>query len=573
MSYQEMLFSFLGGLGIFLFGIKYMGDGLQKAAGDRLREVLNKFTSTPLRAVLAGIIVTGLIQSSSGTTVLTVGLVSAGFMTLRQAIGVIMGANVGTTVTAFIIGFNLSAYALPIIGIGAILLFFTKRKLFQNIGQILFGFGCLFFGLKLMGTSMEPLKDLPQFNDLMIGVSHHPILGVGIGTLLTMVLQSSSATIGILQQLYAQNSLALGAALPILFGDNIGTTITAVIAALGASIAAKRTAGAHVVFNLVGAVIFTLLLTPFTHVVIMMTDVLNLNPSMQIAFAHGLFNISNLAIQFWFIPQIEMLVKKIIPGTDKSLDIRAVELNEDFLYTSPSIALRQASNEVIQMGNYALRALSATKDFYIKPTDDKKDDVLQYEEAINQFDVELTDYLAKTATVELSQTESQEQAMLLEFTKDFERIGDHCKNIIGFIEEACQLEQKQRNKEKRNGNGVKTTRTTLILYDEDLISLFDKVLKNIRDALFVLETDDHNLATKILSREKEVNELVDLLRKKYFRLMSKGDGRAADSVLFIDISSNLERSSDRTLHIAKYILGNVYGFKAPASYLQQTDDV
>ena len=264
MSYQEMLFSFLGGLGIFLFGIKYMGDGLQKAAGDRLREVLNKFTSTPLRAVLAGIIVTGLIQSSSGTTVLTVGLVSAGFMSLRQAIGVIMGANVGTTVTAFIIGFNLSAYALPIIGIGAILLFFTKRKLFQNSGQILFGFGCLFFGLKLMGTSMEPLKDLPQFNDLMISVSHHPVLGVFIGTLLTMVLQSSSATIGILQQLYTQNSLALGAALPILFGDNIGTTITAVIAALGASIAAKRTAGAHVVFNLVGAIIFTLLLTPFT---------------------------------------------------------------------------------------------------------------------------------------------------------------------------------------------------------------------------------------------------------------------------------------------------------------------
>ncbi|BCA85853.1 transporter [Enterococcus saigonensis] len=572
MSYQEMLFSFLGGLGIFLFGIKYMGDGLQKAAGDRLREVLNKFTSTPLRAVLAGIVVTGLIQSSSGTTVLTVGLVSAGFMTLRQAIGVIMGANVGTTVTAFIIGFNLSAYALPIIGIGAILLFFTKRKLFQNTGQILFGFGCLFFGLKLMGTSMEPLKDLPQFNDLMINVSHHPVLGVGIGTLLTMVLQSSSATIGILQQLYAQNSLALGAALPILFGDNIGTTITAVIAALGASIAAKRTAGAHVVFNLVGAIIFTILLAPFTRVVITMTNVLKLNPSMQIAFAHGLFNISNLAIQFWFIPQIELLVKKIIPGTEKSLDIRMVELNEDFLYTSPSIALRQASNEVIQMGNYALEALTATKKFYATPTEDGKDDVLQYEDAINQFDVELTDYLAKTATVALSQTESQEQAMLLEFTKDFERIGDHCKNIISFIEEACHLEQKQRNKEKRNGNMSKNSRRTLLLYDEDLILLFDKVLKNIRDALIVLETDDHDLAAKILLREKEVNELVDLLRKKYFRLMSSGHGRAADSVLFIDISSNLERSSDRTLHIAKYILGNVYGFKAPVTYLQQTNN-
>lgn len=187
MSYQEMLFTFLGGLGIFLFGIKYLGDGLQKAAGNRLREILNRFTSTPFRAVLAGIIVTGLIQSSSGTTVLAVGLVSAGFMTLKQAIGVIMGANVGTTVTAFIIGFNLSEYALPIIGAGAILLFFSKRTSLQSIGQILFGFGALFYGLKLMGTAMDPLKDLPQFNELMISVSHHPVLGVGIGTLLTMV--------------------------------------------------------------------------------------------------------------------------------------------------------------------------------------------------------------------------------------------------------------------------------------------------------------------------------------------------------------------------------------------------
>ncbi|MGM0240496.1 phosphate:Na+ symporter [Enterococcus sp. AZ103] len=184
MSYQEMFFTFLGGLGIFLFGIKYLGDGLQKAAGNRLREILNRFTSTPLRAVLAGIIVTGLIQSSSGTTVLAVGLVSAGFMSLKQAIGVIMGANVGTTVTAFIIGFDLGAYSLPIIGVGALLLFFTRGKNFQNIGQVLFGFGALFFGLELMGNSMAPLKDLPQFHQLMLNVADYPVLGVLIGTLL-----------------------------------------------------------------------------------------------------------------------------------------------------------------------------------------------------------------------------------------------------------------------------------------------------------------------------------------------------------------------------------------------------
>lgn len=573
MSYQEMLFTFLGGLGIFLFGIKYLGDGLQKAAGNRLREILNRFTSTPFRAVLAGIIVTGLIQSSSGTTVLAVGLVSAGFMTLKQAIGVIMGANVGTTVTAFIIGFNLSEYALPIMGIGALLLFFTKRKSLQYLGQILFGFGALFFGLELMGSSMDPLKELPQFNELMIRVSHLPILGVGIGTLLTMVLQSSSATIGILQQLYMQGSLGLTAALPILFGDNIGTTITAIIASLGASVAAKRTAASHVIFNLVGAVIFTLLLSPFTQVVIFLADILHLNPAMQIAFAHGLFNVSNLLIQFWFIPQIEAAVKKIIPGTEKNLNIRPTALSDSLIYTSPNMAIEQASSEVIQMGRYVLSALEAAKNFYLDPKNEWQEDVDQYEEAINRFDVELTEFLVKISTTELSDLESQEQAMLMEFTKDFERMGDHCINIIRYIEESIAREERQRQKDKRDKKT--STRKSYIIYDEDLELLFDKVRKNIRDALTVLEDDDVELAKKMLEREKEINQLVELLRSKYIRLMNAGEGRAGDSVVFIDISSNLERSSDRTLHIAKYILGNKYNFKADTKNFQyiETEDV
>lgn len=494
MSYQEMLFTFLGGLGIFLFGIKYLGDGLQKAAGNRLREILNRFTSTPFRAVLAGIIVTGLIQSSSGTTVLAVGLVSAGFMTLKQAIGVIMGANVGTTVTAFIIGFNLSEYALPIIGAGAILLFFSKRTSLQSIGQILFGFGALFYGLKLMGTAMDPLKDLPQFNELMISVSHHPVLGVGIGTLLTMVLQSSSATIGILQQLYMQGSVSLTAALPILFGDNIGTTITAIIACLGASVAAKRTAASHVIFNLVGAIIFTILLAPFTKLVIFSSSSLGLNPAMQIAFAHGLFNISNLAIQFWFIPQIEMIVKKIVPGSEKNLNIRSVTLSEPIIHTSSVMAIEQAKGEVIQMGNYVLSSVKSARKYYNDTKEEWRDDVLQYEDAINQCDIELTEYLVKISATELTPLESQEQAMLLEFTKDFERIGDHSMNIIHYVEESIALEEKQRAKDKRNKTKSTNNRQTFLLHDEDLERLFDKVLKNIRDAMQVLENDDVELA-------------------------------------------------------------------------------
>lgn len=231
MDWQSMLFQFFGGLGIFLFGLKYMGDGLQRSAGDNLRNILNKFTSTPFRAVLAGILVTVLIQSSSGTTVLAVGLVSAGFMNLEQAIGIIMGANIGTTITAFIIGFHVGAYALPIMAIGALLLFFTKNAFVNSVGQIIFGFGSLFYGLDMMGTGMEPLEQLPQFRSLMTNLSDHPFYGVLTGTGLTLVIQSSSATVGILQELYSQNSISLQAALPILFGNNIGTTITAILAA------------------------------------------------------------------------------------------------------------------------------------------------------------------------------------------------------------------------------------------------------------------------------------------------------------------------------------------------------
>lgn len=557
MSYQEILFPFLGGLGIFLFGMKYMGDGLQKSAGDSLREILNTFTSTPLRSVLAGLIVTAIIQSSSGTTVLTVGLVSVGFMSLRQAIGVIMGANVGTTVTAFIIGFNLSSYSLPIIGVGSILLFFSKRERVNNIGQIVFGFGCLFYGLKLMGEGMAPLSTLPQFADLMVDVSHHPILGVGIGTLLTMVLQSSSATIGILQQLYSQGSLAIGSVLPILFGDNIGTTITAVIAALGVSVAAKRTAASHVIFNLVGAIIFTTLLTPFTAVVVRISDVLNLKPAMQIAVAHGLFNVSNLLIQFWFIDKIELLVRKIIPGKDKSLDFKPSNLNESIIQNSTDLALNQAKIELLQMGEYVLGAFEATKAYYEKQDTIDMENASQYETAINDIDNRLTEYLVQLSATELTLSESHEQTMMLELTKDLERIGDHCRNIIQNLNEAIHLEKKQKAKEKKAGKV--SDRETLILYDEDVIQLFEKVSKNIRDSLIVFENDDKEMAAHMLNREEQIDQMVKKLRKKYISIMNSGKGRAADGVLFIDTASNLERMSDRTIHMAKYVLGERYG--------------
>lgn len=295
-NWQEIIFSFLGGLGLFLYSIRMMGDGLQQAAGDRLRYFIDKYTSNPFLGVLVGIGMTALIQSSSGVTVITVGLVSAGLLTLRQAIGIVMGANIGTTVTSFIIGFKLGDYALPLLFIGAVCLFFTKNRSVNNIGRIFFGVGGIFFALNLMSGAMEPLKDLQVFRDYMVQLSKNPVLGVFVGTGLTLLIQASSATIGILQNLYASNLIDLHGALPVLFGDNIGTTITAIIASLGANIAAKRVAGAHVAFNVLGTIICMIFLLPFTSLIQWFETALHLSPEMTIAFAHGTFNLSLIHI-------------------------------------------------------------------------------------------------------------------------------------------------------------------------------------------------------------------------------------------------------------------------------------
>ncbi len=244
-DYQQMIFMSLGGLAFFLFAIKFMSDALQKVAGDKMRAFLEKGTKTPLRGVISGMIVSATIQSSSATTVLTVGLVNSGLLTLRQAIGIIMGANIGTTVTAYLIGFRLEEYALPIIALGAILMFFFKNKKVTNVGQVLFGFGLLFFGMATMGDGLKPLKDMELFKNAMIGIENNPLLGVLVGMVFTGIVQSSAATIGVMQELAYQGAITYTQAVPILFGDNIGTTVTALIAAIGTSVTARRAALTH----------------------------------------------------------------------------------------------------------------------------------------------------------------------------------------------------------------------------------------------------------------------------------------------------------------------------------------
>nr|WP_197462187.1 Na/Pi cotransporter family protein [Bhargavaea cecembensis] len=537
-NWTEMLFQFIGGLGIFLFSINFMGNALQKAAGDRLRDILDRFTTNPFMGVLVGIVVTVLIQSSSGTTVIVVGLVSAGFMKLRQAIGVIMGANIGTTVTAFIIGFDVGAYALPIMGLGAFLLFFFKKDKVKNLGEVVFGFGGLFLGLELMSGGMKPLRELPAFIDLTLSMSEHSMLGVVVGTVFTLIVQSSSATVGILQGLYAEQLVDLRAALPILFGDNIGTTITAVLASLGASVAARRAAATHVLFNVVGTIIFMIFLAPFTAYVSWLSSVLGLEPKMQIAFAHGSFNVANTIIQFPLIGAWAYVVTRLIPGEDVSIEFKPKHLDPSFITQSPSIAIGQAKEEILRMGEYAVRGLNETYS-YLKTSEKKHSETAyQLEDAINNLDRGITDYLVKVSAEPISAIESERHVILMETVRDIERIGDHFENIIELID-------------YREANRVLLTEGAM----EDLDEMFTLTIDTVERSLEALNHHDAEIAREVAEKEDLIDKMERKFRKKHIQRLNDGQCSAQAGIVFVDIVSNLERIGDHAVNIAESILG------------------
>jgi phosphate:Na+ symporter len=534
---QSLLFEFIGGLGIFLLGIKSMGDGLQKSAGDRLRDILDKFTSNPILGVLAGIIVTVLIQSSSGTTVLTVGLVNAGFMTLRQAIGVIMGANIGTTVTAFIIGIDIGKYALPILAVGALILFFFKHQKVTAVGQTIFGFGALFLGLELMSSGMSPLRSLEAFQELTVNMSTSPVLGVVIGTVFTMIVQSSSATIGILQGLFSQGAISLEAALPVLFGDNIGTTITAIIASIGVSITARRAALTHVIFNLIGTIVFLLFLGVFTQWVSFLQAQLNLNPEMTIAFAHGSYNIMNTLIQLPFIGFLAWLVTKIVPGEDVVIEYKPKHLDPIFIQQSSSLALDQAKAEVIRMGGYAVKGLEETNSYLMTHQQKHSEMVMQIEGAINNLDQKITDYLVDISSGSLSEAESAKHTALMDSVRDIERIGDHFENVVELID------YKMTNK-------VNLTEEAM----EDLNNMFDLTILTVKEAIEALEDVDREKAMAVVQKEDEIDKMERLYRKRHIIRLNEGVCTGSAGIVFVDIISNLERIGDHASNIAEEVL-------------------
>ena len=541
LSPTEVLFMFLGGLGIFLYGIKQMGDGLQAAAGDRLREILNRMTSNPIKGVIAGIAVTALIQSSSGTTAITIGLVSAGFLSLRQAIGIILGANIGTTVTAFIIGLDIGAYSLPILAVGSFMLFFFNNQQVVNIGRILFGFGALFYGLELMGDGVKPLADLEYFQNLMLAMSDNSFLGLGVGILLTVIVQSSSATIAILQNFYANDLVDLQAALPILLGDNIGTTITAVLAALVGSLAAKRAAMVHVTFNVIGAIIFMALMPLFIMYVDYLQEVLNLNKAMTIAFAHGSYNVINTLIHLPFVGVLAWIVIKIVPGRDFSEDFQPKHLDPLLLKQSANIAVQSAQSEVKNLGQLVLSTLQDARNY------SDKQDIKLYKQIEDKINVAQTlqdsirSYLIDISKGEVSQEDSERVSNLLEISRILLKVSVQAKTL------ADQYHSKYENNIQLSEDAT-----------EGLEHLYNHVYESFTMALDSIDVYNPQALEHIIRLSQKSNRIENKLRKEHVKRLSRGECSTDGGALYVDLISNLERIGYNARNISETNLSSLH---------------
>ncbi|MFV0425245.1 MAG: Na/Pi cotransporter family protein [Bacilli bacterium] len=524
----------LSGLAIFLFGIKTMGDSLKVVAGSRMKAIIDKSTNTPVKGVFVGALVTGLLQSSSGTTALAISLVRAGLMNLRQAVGIIMGANIGTTITAILIGFKISKYSPYILIVGAILLMFTRKTKSHNISLLIFSFGALFFGLDLMGSGLKVLADMPLFKEFAVSLAHNKILGLLLGSAMTILIQSSSATIGILQSLYSDGLISLEGALPILFGDNIGTTITAVLASIGGSVASRRAAAAHVTFNVTGTIIFIIIFPLFYSLVVKAADIFDLNPAMQIAFAHATFNVSTTVLLLPFIGVIVWFVTKLIKDEADDENLERITLDEKLLEISPKDAVTAAYANAIEMVNLCKKMSIRTKKYIFNRDFKSRDKVVIYEEVLNDYNKNISNYLIKIGEAELDEFYTGLQTALIYSTKDLERIGDHFTNLINHFDELFNVKE------------------SLTPYAKDEVDkIFEKIDILIDKLAILLETYDEEIVNEIISLEDQVDILNDEAKDGFVHRYKKGmlSGEIS-ATLYIDILSDLERIGDHCENIA-----------------------
>lgn len=543
MDVKQIVFYLLGGLGIFLYGINLVGKALKDLSGSKLKKIIEKSTNTPIKGVLIGFIVTAIIQSSSGTTSLVVALVAANLMALSQATWVIIGANIGTAITSVLIGLNITDLALPILGIGAILAFIFPQRKIKLLGETFVGFGMLFFGLQLMGDGVKPIMETQFAIKLFTTLSDVPILGMLVGLAVTIVIQSSSASIGILQTLYGTGSTSLSAALPIMIGCCIGTTITALIASIAANKQAKRAAMFHVVYNIFGAIIFMILINPFTQLTSLVeTNILmkmHADKMMTIAFADIFYKIISALILVWFNKYFVKLTYLIIKGDERNDLIKNLEETN---IKDSAFSLQLSFKAIEYMCGLVWEMFENTKKFSFEKDMKLYNRCLKIEEKVDEVDVKIHDYLIKVAQNNLDKSQSYELAKHMDTIRDLERISDHCMNLL-----ECFL-LRYDNNEVYSSNGKL-----------ELEDIFSKVEKMVKGSIEAFKNTNKDIAQSILLIEDEVDDAEEKYRKNHLLRMYNGICKATMANNFSDILTNLERIGDHSTNIAeKIISGDEY---------------
>ena len=520
----------LGGVGLFLFGIKLMSETLQDLSGEKLRRLFSTVTKTPVRGIGVGIVVTTLLQSSSACTVMTVSFVHAGLMSLYQAFGVIMGANIGTTVTAQLIAFKFADFALPFVGIGVLLSLFGRTKRQKILGNGLVGFGLLFLGMKTMEGSMAFLRDR---KDIFVAFSNHPLLGVLAGTGMTLLVQSSAATVGLVIAMASQGLLGLDAGIPIILGDNIGTTITAVLASIGANRGAKQAAACHVLFNLIGVVIFMSVFPLFKGVV----ELTSGSIPRQLANSHTLFNVANTLIFLPFSRPFVTMVQKIIPGKVAVLDMGPRFLDRRLISATPAAAVHAVRQELVRLGFLAEEMLQNVHAAFVEKDPKKAEEVFQTEKLVNQLTHGIARYAAEVGQASLSEDLSLTLGAYVNGASDIERVGDHATNLTELFEYS------QENH---------------LVFSEKAMAEFEEMFTNARLAFHLaiesILNEDGEAAKEVLVLEDRVDALEKELRKKHIERLNTGACQPSAGVVFIDILSNLERIADHGNNLALMVL-------------------
>ena len=533
---MDIAIGIMGGLGLFLYGMNLMGDGLQKSAGSKLKRIIELLTSNVIMGVLVGMVVTMVIQSSSATTVMVVGFVNAGIMSLTQAIGVIMGANIGTTITAQLVSLDVDFLAPVALGIGIVIYMFSNKPKHKNIAEILIGFGILFTGMDFMKEAVNPLAGYQGFTDMLLSFGHHPILGVLMGFAITAIVQSSSASMGMLIALASQGLIPITAALPILYGENIGTCVTSLISSIGASRNARRAAIMHLTFNVLGSMIFMFILSK--PIVAIVTAIDPTDAARQIANAHTLFNILNVIVLLPFNKLIVKLALKLVPETKgEQDDDKVVKYIDDRMIETPSIALANIVKETLRMGEKSKESLNAAMDGIVDKSKEKIELSFKREKLINELQKSILNYLLKLSKASLNEDSRETVDALFNTVNDIERIGDHAENIAELAKDIVDLE---------------------ISFSDvgigELKDMYNKVVSTYTYALEAMRTSNVELACKVIKMEEQVDMMEKSCRANHMNRLNSSSCSIESGVIYLDIISNLERVSDHAVNIAQQVI-------------------